>query len=501
MLKSIRKTTCVCSLLLYGMTMQAQQWNLTLEDALQYSIDHSPELQNALLNLERYKLSLEAQKASLKSKFSLTLNPFSYSNSRSFDNRFSQWYTNESFSSNGTFSITQPIIWTDATVSLNNKFGWQSNTSTSGTSNKNQAFSNDLYLSINQPLFTYNRTKVDLESIERDYENALINYALRRLSLESSITSSFYNVYTAKNNLEISEAELKDAQQNFDIIKNKVEADLSARDELYQAELNVAQAVSTVDNRKVSLENAKDDLKKILGIEIERDFDITAEITAKPVPINMMLAIESALSSRLELRQREISRIEQDIQMKQIKENNSLDGNLSLSLGIMGDNEDFNKIYDHPTNNPRVSMSLSIPLFDWGERKARIKAQEIAIKMYDMETDEERKSIEIAVRKSCRSLRNLEAQIAIAEQSVQNAQLTYDLNAERYRNGELTGMEMNQFQTQLSNQKMSYVSTLINYKLELLNLKIISLYDFENDKHVIPMSVVPQDVDTKEDKK
>ena len=501
MLKSIRKTTCVCSLLLYGMTMQAQQWNLTLEDALQYSIDHSPELQNALLNLERYKLSLEAQKASLKSKFSLTLNPFSYSNSRSFDNRFSQWYTNESFSSNGTFSITQPIIWTDATVSLNNKFGWQSNTSTSGTSNKNQAFSNDLYLSINQPLFTYNRTKVDLESIERDYENALINYALRRLSLESSITSSFYNVYTAKNNLEISEAELKDAQQNFDIIKNKVEADLSARDELYQAELNVAQAVSTVDNRKVSLENAKDDLKKILGIEIERDFDITAEITAKPVPINMMLAIESALSSRLELRQREISRIEQDIQMKQIKENNSLDGNLSLSLGIMGDNEDFNKIYDHPTNNPRVSLSLSIPLFDWGERKARIKAQEIAIKMYDMETDEERKSIEIAVRKSCRSLRNLEAQIAIAEQSVQNAQLTYDLNAERYRNGELTGMEMNQFQTQLSNQKMSYVSTLINYKLELLNLKIISLYDFENDKHVIPMSVVPQDVDTKEDKK
>lgn len=501
MLKSIRKTTCVCSLLLYGMTMQAQQWNLTLEDALQYSIDHSPELQNALLNLERYKLSLEAQKASLKSKFSLTLNPFSYSNSRSFDNRFSQWYTNESFSSNGTFSITQPIIWTDATVSLNNKFGWQSNTSTSGTSNKNQAFSNDLYLSINQPLFTYNRTKVDLESIERDYENALINYALRRLSLESSITSSFYNVYTAKNNLEISEAELKDAQQNFDIIKNKVEADLSARDELYQAELNVAQAVSTVDNRKVSLENAKDDLKKILGIEIERDFDITAEITAKPVPINMMLAIESALSSRLELRQREISRIEQDIQMKQIKENNSLDGNLSLSLGIMGDNEDFNKIYDHPTNNPRVSMSLSIPLFDWGERKARIKAQEIAIKMYDMETDEERKSIEIAVRKSCRSLRNLEAQIAIAEQSVQNAQLTYDLNAERYRNGELTGMEMNQFQTQLSNQKMSYVSTLINYKLELLNLKIISLYDFENDKHVIPMSVVPQDVDTKENKK
>ena len=170
-----------------------------------------------------------------------------------------------------------------------------------------------------------------------------------------------------------------------------------------------------------------------------------------------------------------------------------MDGSLSLSLGIMGDNEKFQKIYDHPTNNPRVSVSLSVPIFDWGARRARIKAQELATKIFDMQTDEERKSIEIAVRRSCRSLLNLESQMIIAEQSLKNAQLTYDLNSERYRNGELTGMEMNQFQTQLSNQKMSYVSTIINYKLELLNLKIISLYDFENGVPIVPMSVVPQD--------
>ena len=492
MLQKIRKVTCLTAVFICSMSGFSQM-RMTLEDALEYSIDHSPELQEALINLERYKLNLEAQRASLKSRFALTLNPFTYSNSRSFDNRFSEWYTNESFSSNGTFSITQPIIWTDATVSLNNKFGWQQNTSTSGTTSTNKAFSNDLYLSINQPLFTYNRTKTDLRSMELNYGNALINYALRRLSIESTITSSFYNVYTAKNNLEISEAELKDAQQNFEIIKNKVEADLSARDELYQAELNVAQAASTVDNRKVSLENAKDNLKQTLGLDIDDDFDVVAEISAKPVKVDMLTAINSALGSRLELRQREISRTELDIQMKQIKETNSLDGSLSLSLGIMGDNEKFQKIYDHPTNNPRVSVSLSVPIFDWGARRARIKAQELATKIFDMQTDEERKSIEIAVRRSCRSLLNLESQMIIAEQSLKNAQLTYDLNSERYRNGELTGMEMNQFQTQLSNQKMSYVSTIINYKLELLNLKIISLYDFENGVPIVPMSVVPQD--------
>lgn len=333
---------------------------------------------------------------------------------------------------------------------------------------------------------------MDLKRIEFDYENALINYSLRRLSLESSITTQFYNVYIAQNNLQISRAELKDAEENYTIIKNKVEADLSTKDELYQAELNLSTANSTVENRLVSLDNAKDDLKKILGISLDEDIDIIAEVSTQPVEVDLNKAIQNALSSRLELRQREISRKELDFQMKQIREINSLDGDVSLSIGIMGDNEAFGDIYKNPTNNPRVSISFRVPIFDWGERKARIKAQKIAIEMHDLETEEEKKEIEINIRKSYRNLKNLLTQIEIAKQSINNAQLTYDLNAERYRNGELTGMEMSQFQTQLSNKKMSYVSTLINYKLELLNMKILTLYDFEKNEALIPTSNLPE---------
>lgn len=476
------------------------QMSMTLQDALDYSVEHSPDLRNALLNLQRYKFSLDAQKASLKSRFSFTVNPVNYSKNRSFEDYRSEWYTNESFSSSGTFSISQPIIWTGATISLNNRFGWQHNESSivGGGFNTNKAFSNDLYLSITQPLFRYNSLKLNLKNIEMDYENALINYALRRLNLENSITQQFYNVYTAQNNLQISQSELRDAEANFQMIKNKVEADLSARDELYQAELNLATARSTVDNRVVSLNNAKDDFKKALGIELDVDINIIAQIEADTVHVDLEKAIKNALASRLELRQREISRTSLDLQMKQIKEENSFNGDLSLSVGIIGDHEVLGNIYDHPTNNPRVSISFNIPIFDWGERKSRIKAQQIAIEMHNEESDEERKAIEIAIRKSYRSLNNLLTQIEIAKKSVDNAQLTYDLNVERYRNGEITGMDMNQFQSQLSSRKMSYVSTVIQYKQELLNMKILTLYDFEKDEPIIPMSLVPSTDKNKE---
>ena len=462
---------------------------MTMEQALEYSAQHNPDLINSRMSMERYEQNLIAQKASLKSRFSLNLEPLSYSQSRQFDSRYSDWYTNRSLSSSGTFSISQPIIWTDATLSLNNSLSWQNNESSiGGNTNSNRAFSNRLYLSLTQPIFTYNKTKMNMRQIEMNYENARISYALQMLNVERNITSQFYSLFVSQQNLAISESELENAEKNFNIIKDKVEADLVTKDEYYQAELNLAQSRSSLENQRVSLENAKDNFKQALGIPLEEDIIVVCDIEADPVYVDINKALESATTTRLELRQRQISREQQEMSMVQVKDNDSFNGNISLSLGIMGDSEDFNHVYDNPTNNPRIAISFSVPIFDWGARKARIKAAEIERKMFELSAEEELKSIEMNVRSTCRSLDNLLGQISIAEQSQKNAQLTYDLNEERYRNGELTGMQMNQFQTQLSNSKMSYTQAIINYKVQLLNIKILTLYDFEKDEPVVPIT-------------
>jgi len=42
------------------------------------------------------------------------------------------------------------------------------------------------------------------------------------------------------------------------------------------------------------------------------------------------------------------------------------------------------------------------------------------------------------------------------------------------------------YQTQLSQNKIAYSQALINYKIELLNMKIQSLYDFEKGEKILP---------------
>jgi len=473
-------------LFLVAITSVKAQEALTLHKALIIAESQSPDLQQSLLNLERFQKNLEAQRAALKSRFALEVAPVEYSNQRRFDTRVSEWYTNENFNSNARFVVSQPILWTDGTISLSNEFGWQSSNSTSSGFSESEVFYNNLYLNLNQPLFTYNRLKLDLKVLELNLENANISYAIQRLNLERNVTEFFYNVYMAQMNLTIAKEELENTQKSYDIIANKVEAGLAAREELYQAELNLATSKSSLQNSEVSFENAKDQLKLYLGMDLFKDFVILADVTANPVPVNLETAINNGLNLRMELRQREIDIENSQFDLIETKSLNEFRGDLNLRVGITGDNPDLENIFDNPTSSPSVALSFNIPLFDWGEKKARIAAAEAQIQSQMLGLTNEQNQIIVDIRQVFRNIQNQLNQIEIAKQNEINAQLTYEINLERYENGDLTGMDLNLFQTQLSETKISYSQALINYKIELLNLKIQSLYDFEKGEQILP---------------
>jgi len=472
------------------LTTNAQQI-LTLESALEIARNNSPDIRRSLLNLERSEQSLKAQNAALKSNFSLSVTPMSYDQRRQFDIYNSQWYTSKTIQPSSIFTVTQPFLPTDATISLVNRFYWQNSyVEKFNGSITNKAYFNNLSLSIAQPLFTYNRTKLQLKELELDLENAQLNYAMQRLNSEKQVTQFFYDVYLAQMNLTISQDEFTNTQKSFEITQNKVTAGIAAKEELYQAELNFATAKSTVQNAQVSLDNIKDQFKQYIGMDILEEITVMTDVALNPVLVDVKKAIEFGLNSRMELRQREIDIETSQFDMIRTKSLNEFKGDVNLSLGISGDNEKLKDVYDNPTNNPRVSVSFNLPLYDWGEKKARIKAQEAVIETQKLSQTEERKQITLDIRRIYRSLQNLVNQIDIASQSEKNAQLTYEINLERYANGDLTSMDMNLFQNQLSQKKMSYAQALIDYKIELLNLKIQSLYDFEKNEAIVPENII-----------
>lgn len=459
---------------------------LTLDKALSIAFQNSPALIQSKLSLQQNELNLQAQQASLKSQFSLDVSPFNYSRSSQYDSYNSKWFDSKTMSSSASLGIVQPIKWTDGTVSLVNDVSWQdaSNRSSGG---KSTAFNHNISLRIEQPIFTYNRTKMQLKELELSLENARLSYAMQQLNIEKNVTDNFYSVYQRFKDLSIARDEYANQKQNYDIIKNKVEAGLVAREELFQAEVNLATSESSVYTAEINYENAKDNFKLLLGVSLDEDIAVLPNTEVESITVNTEEAVKHGLDQRMELRQKQIT-LERDVfSIIRAKAENEFKGNISARVGLNALGDKVGNMYDNPTDNEQIGVSLTIPIFDWGAKKARVQSSKLAMESDEVDMSEQKKEITINIRQICRNLPTLINQINIKKKSIENAERTYEINLEKYRNGNLTGMELQQYQTQLTSAKQEYTNAIISYKLELLNLKVQTLWDYTTNKSYLPL--------------
>ena len=485
----LKHTLILVFLAAFGASSAVAQEVMTLEKALEVAFEHSPSLIQSKLSLEQQQLNLKAQNASLKSQFSLDVNPFNYTRNNQYDSYNAKWYSSENMSSSASLGITQPIKWTDGTVSLYNDFSWQ-DASNQTSNQKSTSFNHNLSLRIEQPIFTYNRTKMELKELEYALENSKLSYAMQELSIERQVTQQFYSVYQQQKNLSTARDEYNNQKQNYDIIKNKVDAGLVAREELFQAEVNLATSESAVHTAEINYENAKDNFKILLGIDLNEDVMVLPNTEITTVNVDATQAVDYALKQRMELRQHQIT-LEQDLfSIIRAKSENEFKGSITARIGLDALGDKPGNMYSNPTDNEQIGISLNIPIFDWGSRKARVRSSELAMESDQINLDEEKKNITLEVRQICRNLPTLIRQIEIKRQNIENAEHTYEINLEKYRNGNLTGMELQQYQNQLTSAKQEYTNAIIEYKIELLNLKIQTLWDFETNQSYLPVDLL-----------
>lgn len=472
-------------ILIISTSMQMSAEKLTLERALAIAFERSPQIQDAAYRLQTGEHNLKAQQAGLKSQFNLEVKPLDLSDSQVFNELTSSYNTQERLGTSALFSITQPIKWTDGTLRIVEKLSWQESSSSFTGSEKDSYFSNSIYLSFNQPLFTYNRTKLRTGELELALENARLNYAIRKLEIENQVTQQFLQLYYYRQSIEIAEEEYKNSSESYDIIENKVQAGISAKEELYQADLTRANSRSTVQSRTMQYENALDNFKILLGRPFEREIEIVANIGKALENTDLKKAIDHGLKHRMELRQQDIEIQNALNDLVRTKAENEFKASVDLSFGLTGTSKKFQNVYESPNNDKLVAVTVNIPIFDWGRKKHQVAASKATIANTRLSAQLEKRNIQYEIRQAHRNLLFQETKIEIAEKNVVNARLTYEINLERYKSGDLSSKDLQFYQLQLSEKQLERVEALINYKLALLDLKIRSLWDFEKDVSLV----------------
>ena len=385
------------------------------------------------------------------------------------------------------FSIQQPIELTDGTLNVVESLGWREAASSFTGSIRERTFNNALFLRYNQPLFTYNRTRLQLEELELELENAQLNHAIQQLQIENQVTRLFLDLYHKQQSVQIAAEELANATERYEIIQSKVQAGIAAVEELFQADLDRANSRASRENVQLQRENALDNFKILLGLPLDLELEVVADVRKHLVEVERDRALAQGRKNRMELRQRDIAVQRAMHDLTRTDAQNEFSASIDLTYGLTGTDPDLVDLYDAPTRNQTIGIQLNIPLFDWGEKQHRLAAAAEQVASRRLSAGEAQKQVAFEIRQAFRNLKNQKTQIEIAEKNVENARLTYEINLERYKNGDLSSKDIAFYQNQLSREQLGEVGALIDYQIALLELKIRSLWDFTRDEPVITL--------------
>ena len=213
-------------------------------------------------------------------------------------------------------------------------------------------------------------TKDEIEKNEYNLESTKSNYMFQ-------ISKTYYQILSAKKNLDISKSDLKRLEKHRNSVNEKLQVGTVTKTALFRAEAELSKAKTNLLRADNNLKFAKASLKSL--VDIEDDFSLTENqsFNFKDFSISFNELIEEAINNRAELKSVQKTC---EVAKKTIKyERGSYWPKISIKgtygdSEILTDHDSMYRIYNSETNvtEKSVEASFAFTIFDGGLRKAQI---------------------------------------------------------------------------------------------------------------------------------
>lgn len=481
------RVAAVIGALLAAGPLRAQQsrqvLDLTVERVVELGLRDSYRVRQLSLGIERTRSLLRAQQAGLKSRVEMEMaapefesisdykwnstlqkNELVYENTRRWE---------------AELSIRQPVILlgypTNGYLSLNNRvyryrqLGAESDI----------RYYNRYFVAYQQPLFQPNRMKNDLESAQLDLERSELDYRNDVIGMIDDLTDDYYQLFESAYEREIAEEFVGHLEEAAAAVQSLAAADASRAIEVDQLRVELANAHEQVQQAASSFRRQGENIKQRLRLSPGDSIALDPVPALAPVSVDPDTAIALAMEMTPRMRRIAIQLRENEIRLDQTKGNNSFRMNVGVTYGREMQDPQFDHLWREPRNSYTVDLTATIPIWDWGQRRRRIEADEFQIQRTRLQEEETLSSIETSVRNEVRNLEEYE-QRALAMQ--ENVSLAHQLTAstlDRYRDGGLTLVELIQTIDRETNTAENFLDAYLGYRQALQRLQRLTFYDFE----------------------
>lgn len=475
-----RLNILILSFLLVMASLSAQQLILTLERTIELASESSLEAFRSknmyLANYWQYR----SYKADRLPSLTLNLTPAQYYRdiTRRYDseNDIDVYREQQSFYSGGQLQVNQNFDLLGGSFFLNSSLDYMRNF---GNNTYTQYSTVPIRIGYSQDLLGYNPFRWQRKIEPLKYEKAKKELLYNHENISVEVTDQFFNLAMAQAEYDLARENVTstDTLYRTGLQRHKI-ASISQAD-LLTLKLDAVNAKNTLQNADIALKRAMFNLASYLNLD--KNTEIQLRLPGRPRAMEISADEALALSREnnpgfLELRQ-QILEAEQEVD--RTKKEALMNASFRASIGFNQVAETLKNAYRDPLQQDVVSVSVSIPLVDWGVRKGKHNVAKNNLNVTEISSRQKEITIEEDVIMTVSDFNVQQALILSAEEALDLAQMAYAETKQRFMIGKA---DINSLTLSLNRQQAAqrnYITALQNYWLSYFKIRKLTLHDFE----------------------
>lgn len=354
------------------------------------------------------------------------------------------------------------------------------------TTNRNSVSYNGSYgINANWTVWNGNRNTNTIKQNKLTEKMAELGIEQQANTIQEQIAQLYVQILYETEAVNVCREIIKSSMMQRDRARTMVEVGHLARVDLVQLEAQVSQDEYSLVQAQSQLANYKLQLKQLLEIHDEEDFEISVpEVTdAQVLSVlpNEHAVYNAALESRPEIQSSKLN-----VQSSEIAINTARAGykpTVSMTAGIgsnnsSGQHTDFFKQVKNNMNNS-LGLSISVPILDNHQARTNIRKAKYALQTSELNLQEQQKQLYSTIENYWLNATTSQQQFISARNNVKSMQESYDLVSEQFNLGlknivELTTGKNNLLQAEQQLLQTKYTA--------LLNSAMLKFYAGERIK-------------------
>lgn len=331
-----------------------------------------------------------------------------------------------------------------------------------------------------QDLLGFNAFRWDRKIEPLKFEKVKKQFIYNSESVSEEAVNYFFSLAMAQADYRLAEDNLATADTLYAIGEQRQKIAAISQADLLTLKLDKVNARNTLKNAEITRKRAMSALATFLNLDkntyIEIDLPSRPRYVDIPADRALLLAKENN-PTYLEQRQ---NVLEAEREVDRTKKESRFNASVNASVGFNQVADNLGAAYRNLLQQDLVSLTVSIPLVDWGVRKGKYNMARNNLNVVRIAARQEEISLEEDVMMTVSDFNVQQDLIASTSEALDLAELAYDQTRRRFIIGKADISSLTLSLNRQQEAQKNYIQALQNYWLNYYKIRKLTLHDFES---------------------